>query len=207
MDIFTGRHAMACRYKHARINYALLEIYCSKYSALINIINGINPCTIFVRAGSPSPFPSANIKGEAASPLQNDPEFLSHIIIENGLSIMNAKNFSYIIVLSLMFALALNLPVQGQTPSQVTGSPQQSISRAAQYYIGDMNELMMKVNIWGRVQKPGQYFVPSTTDLITLISVAGGPAEKSRLDNVKVVRSGAGGSEVIVVNIKKYLAG
>ena len=118
---------------------------------------------------------------------------------------MNAKNFSYIIVLSLMFALALNLPVQGQTPSQVTGSPQQSISRAAQYYIGDMNELMMKVNIWGRVQKPGQYFVPSTTDLITLISVAGGPAEKSRLDNVKVVRSGAGGSEVIVVNIKKYL--
>ena len=118
---------------------------------------------------------------------------------------MNAKNFSYIIVLSLMFALALNLPVRGQTPSQVTGSQQQGMSRAAQYYIGDMNELMMKVNIWGRVQKPGQYFVPSTTDLITLISVAGGPAEKSRLDNVKVVRSGAGGSEVIVVNIKKYL--
>ena len=79
------------------------------------------------------------------------------------------------------------------------------MTRAAQYYVGEENELMMKVNIWGRVERPGQYFVPSTTDLITLISLAGGPADKSRLDNVKVVRSGVGGAEVIEVNIKKFL--
>jgi len=79
------------------------------------------------------------------------------------------------------------------------------MDRAAQYYIGDANELLMRVNIWGRVQKPGQYFVPSTTDLITLISAAGGPADKSRLDNVRIVRSSEGGSEVIEVNIKRYL--
>ncbi|MBC8204553.1 SLBB domain-containing protein [bacterium] len=80
-----------------------------------------------------------------------------------------------------------------------------NMTRAAQYYVGEENELMMKVNIWGRVEKPGQYFVPTTTDLITLISLAGGPADKSRLDNVKVVRTGEGGSEVIEVNIKKFL--
>jgi NADH:ubiquinone oxidoreductase subunit F (NADH-binding) len=80
------------------------------------------------------------------------------------------------------------------------------IERGAQYYIGDENQLMMKVNIWGRVDKPGQYFVPSDTDLITLISVAGGPADKSRIDNVRVVHIGtAGTEEVINVNIKKYL--
>lgn len=80
------------------------------------------------------------------------------------------------------------------------------IERGAQYYIGDENQLMMKVNIWGRVEKPGQYFVPSDTDLITLISVAGGPADKSRIDNVRVVRIGTSGEEqVINVNIKKYL--
>jgi len=78
--------------------------------------------------------------------------------------------------------------------------------RGAQYYIGDENQLMMKVNIWGRVEKPGQYFVPSDTDLITLISVAGGPADKSRIDNVRLVRIGeAGNEEVIEVNIKRYL--
>jgi NADH:ubiquinone oxidoreductase subunit F (NADH-binding) len=80
------------------------------------------------------------------------------------------------------------------------------IERGAQYYIGDENELVMKVNIWGRVEKPGQYIVPSDTDLITLISVAGGPADKSRIDNVRVVRTGLSGAEqVINVNIKKYL--
>jgi NADH:ubiquinone oxidoreductase subunit F (NADH-binding) len=80
------------------------------------------------------------------------------------------------------------------------------IERGAQYYIGDENQLIMKVNIWGRVEKPGQYFVPSDTDLITLISVAGGPADKSRIDNVRVVRVGSEGTEeVIEVNIKKYL--
>ena len=89
------------------------------------------------------------------------------------------------------------------------GSPPtlpKQIERGAQYYIGDENQLMMKVNIWGRVEKPGQYFVPSDTDLITLISVAGGPADKSRIDNVRVVRIGTSGEEqVINVNIKKYL--
>ncbi len=81
-----------------------------------------------------------------------------------------------------------------------------AIARGAQYFIGDENQLMMKVNIWGRVETPGQYFVPSDTDLITLISVAGGPADKSRIDNVRVVRIAASGAEeVIEVNLKKYL--
>lgn len=79
------------------------------------------------------------------------------------------------------------------------------VAPGAQYFIGDENQLMMMVNVWGRVEKPGQYFVPSDTDLITLISVAGGPADKSRLDNVRLVRGGSLGSEVIQVNIKKFL--
>ena len=79
------------------------------------------------------------------------------------------------------------------------------IESGAQYFIGDENQLLMKINVWGRVEKPGQYYVPSDTDLITLISVAGGPADKSRLDNVRVVRAVSSGSEVIHVDIKKYL--
>lgn len=90
--------------------------------------------------------------------------------------------------------------------AQILGVPKsQQLSRAAQYYIGDEGELLIKVNVWGRVRQPGQYFVPSNTDLITLISVAGGPAEKSRLDNVRIVRNTASGSEIIIVNIKKYI--
>ena len=73
--------------------------------------------------------------------------------------------------------------------------------------MGQSNELLMRVNVWGRVLRPGQYFVPATTDLITLISVAGGPEDKSRLTDVRVVRAGGNGQEgdVLDVNVKKYL--
>ena len=107
-----------------------------------------------------------------------------------------------LLFLLILFAAIISVSAQPQTAAI---SPSPNMSRAAQYYIGDSNELLMRVNIWGRVQKPGQYFVPSTTDLITLISAAGGPADKSRLDNIKIVRSGEGGSQVIEVDVKKYL--
>lgn len=108
----------------------------------------------------------------------------------------------------LLFVLLVSMvcDVSGQPNTvQFEGTVPDNMTRAAQYYIGDMNELMMRVNVWGRVLKPGQYYVPSTTDLITLISAAGGPAEKCRLDNVHIVRSGEGGSQVIEVDVRKYL--
>lgn len=86
-----------------------------------------------------------------------------------------------------------------------TGSQPPIIENGARYIIGNENQLMMMVNIWGRVVKPGQYVVATDTDLITLISVAGGPADKSRLDNVRLVRGASAGKEVINVNIRKYI--
>ncbi len=106
----------------------------------------------------------------------------------------------------VVFLLTVMMTFPPGLMAQYLGTPTSSqLSRAAQYYIGDEGELLIKVNIWGRVRQPGQYFVPSNTDLITLISVAGGPAVKSRLDNVRVVRNTESGSEIIIVNIKKFL--
>jgi hypothetical protein len=108
---------------------------------------------------------------------------------------------------TFMLSLALLLAVMaaGQTADDRPITVPTHVEAGARYFIGDENQLLMQVNVWGRVEKPGQYFVPSDTDLITLISVAGGPADKSRLDNVRVVRGASEGSEVIQVNIKKYL--
>jgi predicted ThiF/HesA family dinucleotide-utilizing enzyme len=47
----------------------------------------------------------------------------------------------------------------------------------------------MQVNIWGFVRNPGRYEVPTTTDLVKLLSYAGGPEQDAVLDNVKVTRS------------------
>lgn len=108
----------------------------------------------------------------------------------------------FLILLTLITVLAVTGFCQ-----QIVGGSQygSSTERGAQYIIGKDNELLMAVNIWGLVLRPGQYLVPSNTDLMTLISVAGGPMPKARLDNVRVIRSSSAGSEVITINIKKFL--
>jgi len=61
---------------------------------------------------------------------------------------------------------------------------------AARYYLGDRDQVVMSINVWGYVQKPGQYFVPRNTDLISLISFAGGPRDGANLSEVTIVRAG-----------------
>lgn len=79
-------------------------------------------------------------------------------------------------------------------------------NRAARYYLGSEDELLIPINIWGYVRNPGQYMVPNNTDLISLISFAGGPAEGARIKGVKIVRSDTRlGSRVWNVNVQKYL--
>ncbi len=80
--------------------------------------------------------------------------------------------------------------------------------RGAQYFLGTEDELLMKVNIWGFVNKPGQYMVPSETDLISLISYAGGPSNGAKLSKIKIVHAkGETGEEekITEINVKKFL--
>lgn len=118
-----------------------------------------------------------------------------------------------VVITLLSLHVALIMPTIGlaQVPYG-QGQVQQNVptltkvGEGNQYYLGQANELLMRVNIWGRVERPGQYFVPATTDLITLISAAGGPKTASRLTDIAVVRpSEDGENQVILVNVKKYL--
>jgi len=120
----------------------------------------------------------------------------------------------HLIIWVLIFQTGFVLPVislaqsSGHTEGRVFSDRihAQRVGEEGQYYLNEYNELLIRVNIWGRVRSPGQYFVPATTDLITLISIAGGPDHRSRLSDITVVReSKTGGSEVIEVNVKKYL--
>lgn len=59
---------------------------------------------------------------------------------------------------------------------------------AAYYYAAKPGELTMFVNLWGSVERPGRYEVSSSTNLIQLISYAGGPAEGAKLNRVRIIR-------------------
>lgn len=57
-----------------------------------------------------------------------------------------------------------------------------------EYLLGERQGLEMIVHIIGEVQKPGEYRVRDRTDVLELLSKAGGPTEFSRLSSVTVRR-------------------
>lgn len=85
---------------------------------------------------------------------------------------------------------------------------EQKYPRGAQYFLGTDDQLLIKVNIWGFVAKPGQYLVPSDTDLISLISFAGGPRDGAKLSNIKLIRADQTKNkkqDIININVKKFI--
>jgi hypothetical protein len=78
----------------------------------------------------------------------------------------------------------------------------------AQYHVqlDEDDQLKISVHVWGKVSAPGLYIVPRTTDLISLISYAGGPAPDADLSNVRIVRRRAEASEVIKVDVARFMA-
>ena len=74
--------------------------------------------------------------------------------------------------------------------------------RPAQYILGGTDVLLINVNLWGHVQRPGIYSIPSSYGLIDLISSAGGPLGTARLSDVRIIRSN---QQVINVDVEKFI--
>ncbi|MCD4664471.1 MAG: SLBB domain-containing protein, partial [Bacteroidales bacterium] len=90
----------------------------------------------------------------------------------------------------------------------ISYSQDDNFPRGAQYFLGTDDQLVIKVNIWGFVAKPGQYIVPSNTDLISLISFAGGPREGAKLNNIKLIRATVlkdNNQQILNINVKKFV--
>lgn len=121
----------------------------------------------------------------------------------------NAKSFFNLTLFTVLLALAGSAAAQssiqaGEVPYKI---PQvKRIGEGSKYYLNEANELLIRVNIWGKVQKPGQFYVPAETDLISALSMAGGPGQRARLSDVTLVHEAEGDArEVMNVNVRKYL--
>lgn len=109
------------------------------------------------------------------------------------------------ILILITFLFSANL--FGQVFDQIPAFNQQQTTssfsdRPAQYILGTDDILLVNVNLWGHVQRPGIYSVPSAYSLIDLISSAGGPLKTARLSDVRIVRKN---QEVMQVDIEKFL--
>jgi hypothetical protein len=117
------------------------------------------------------------------------------------------SNRKFLFRLSITLALAFAPAITHAQNLQSGLAPTlPSASAASYYYIAKPGELTMQVNIWGFVQKPGRYEVPSSTDLIQLISFAGGPVQYAKLDEVRLTRmilnDTTGAKQEIILNLE-----
>ena len=111
-------------------------------------------------------------------------------------------NTKAIIIILLLIGGIYVTRVYSQQQTQAIARPQ-----AARYFLGNEDEILMQVNVWGFVKQPGQYMVPYDTDLVSLLSYAGGPVEEAKVKNVKIIRKNEDDvtKRVLKVNVKKYL--
>lgn len=82
-----------------------------------------------------------------------------------------------------------------------TQAPVEYSDRPAQYILGS-DVLLITVNLWGHVQKPGIYSIPSAFGIVDLLSSAGGPLGTARLNDVRIIRKN---QEVITVNLEEFI--
>ncbi len=62
--------------------------------------------------------------------------------------------------------------------------------RGAYFDYSDPDAINIKVLVWGNVEFPGEYIIPSTNSVNDLIALAGGPTTNARLDDLRIFRIG-----------------
>ena len=102
----------------------------------------------------------------------------------------------------LLPVLVLGMNVCGISQDYSLNQQYQPGDRPAQYILGTEDVLLITVNLWGHVQRPGIYSVPSSFGLIDLLSSAGGPLKTARLNDVRIIRKN---QDVIKVNVKEFM--
>lgn len=70
-----------------------------------------------------------------------------------------------------------------------------------------VGDVLIKINLWGAVHKPGIHRVPSKTDLLSLMSYAGGPKDNAILDEITIKRDVGKTRKLITVNLEELVKG
>lgn len=101
----------------------------------------------------------------------------------------------------------ISLPCHAQTDKFFDFSANGK-SLGAEYVSGDSpGTVLMKVNLWGAVNRPGIHHVPVKTDLMSLMSYAGGPLSSAELDEVTIKREIGNKRKLITVNVQELISG
>jgi protein involved in polysaccharide export with SLBB domain len=89
----------------------------------------------------------------------------------------------------VIVAAGAQMFAQVSTQTELSTSKQSEQSKPGYFLYAKPFEVSMTVNLWGEVPQQGVYVISTNTDIIQLLSYAGGPRDKSNLEEVLVYRS------------------
>jgi hypothetical protein len=94
----------------------------------------------------------------------------------------------------------------GRSGDKNGGSPL-SPDRAEGYFVDGNGNILMNINVWGFVGRPGQVTVPEGSDISSLISLAGGPTGHYNLGKIRINRAypDEKGKMTYLVNLNNYV--
>ncbi len=117
------------------------------------------------------------------------------------------------IAFSLLLASVVSATVYAQvsTQTELNTNKLMEPARPGYFFYAKPFEVTMTVNLWGEVPQQGVYVIATSTDIIQLLSYAGGPRERSNLEDVLVYRA-SGKKEVKgrvlrKINVREILEG
>jgi hypothetical protein len=88
--------------------------------------------------------------------------------------------------------------------AQTTNTELGSANFAQRYYstgyydYSDPGAINIKIAVWGFVRYPGKYLVPEYTNIMDLLSFAGGPNDDANLDDIRLYRVFEDGKEQMI---------
>ncbi len=102
------------------------------------------------------------------------------------------------ILLALIFNTELNFGQFNDRLGQLDGSVQLT---GEDYITGEDGVPRMSVNVWGHVKYPGTYLVYDGIDILTCLSMAGGPLKGSNLAQVSIISKDGSSAKINLKNI------
>jgi len=91
---------------------------------------------------------------------------------------------NYILILLFIFNAGIISAQFNYRPNQIGSSIQLN---GEEYITGEDGVPRMSINVWGHVKYPGTYLVYDGIDILTCLSMAGGPMTGAKLKEVTIV--------------------
>ena len=108
--------------------------------------------------------------------------------------------------LCIILIMSAQLTAQYQTRENIVTKSQYNVS-SERFFTNENGTILMNVNVWGHVNKPGRHVVFDGIDIATLLSVVGGPKSGAKLNKVKIFREvpDDNGQITYTINLVKFL--